>query len=104
MLICQCIALPVEERDESKTYWVDPSCEAIGQGGFIRGITETIWTAGRIAESLYAFDGQLSDPGKAVIRIMNLESILTDHSEYIFSIASIMGFHNDPRALFKHSK
>jgi hypothetical protein len=70
-LIHQCIALPLEERDEqTKTYWIDPACRAIGEGGFVNGLKEAIWTAGRVAASLNAFDGQLSGPGKAAIRFI----------------------------------
>lgn len=81
LLIHQCVAvtLPLQERDhitaqleerqDGKTYWIHPSClvEQLGSGQLRQAIKEAIWTAGRISESLHAFDGQLSDPGKTPI-------------------------------------
>lgn len=66
-LLIGVVALPLEERQEpTRTYWIHPGCRALGDDeAFVQSIKESIWTASRIADSLHAFDGQLSDPGKA---------------------------------------
>jgi hypothetical protein len=63
------ITLPLQERQDGKTYWLHPTCNAgfLGNGRFRESIKEAIWAAGRISENLQAFDGQLTDPGKAVL-------------------------------------
>lgn len=69
---CVAITLPLQERQDGKTYWLHPSCDSDGldNGRFRESIREAIWAAGRISENLQAFDGQLSDPGKAVLLLV----------------------------------